>query len=167
LFNPAGKTGRRRKATAVAFLLFFGGWTKAFPTKIEVYKMANFKFVISDGKKSYQFEKDQKDSPVFGKKIGDKMDGDFLGLEGYELEITGGSDKDGFPMRKDVEGQLRKKFLITKGVGFNTDIDGLKRRRMLRGNSVGEDISQVNCKVVKRGDVNIDEIAPKKEKKQE
>jgi small subunit ribosomal protein S6e len=129
--------------------------------------MAVFKFVISDGKKSYQIEKEQKDSPVFGKHIGDAISGDFLGLDGYELQITGGSDKDGFPMRKDIEGQLRKRFLVRKGIGFNTDVDGLRKRRMLRGNSIGDDISQINCKVVKQGSVNIEDVAPKKEKKAE
>jgi small subunit ribosomal protein S6e len=129
--------------------------------------MAVFKFVISDGKESYQIEKDQKDSPVFGKQLGEKLNGDFLGLEGYELQITGGSDKDGFPMRKDIEGQLRKRFLITKSVGFRTDVEGLRRRRMLRGNTIGEDIAQINCKVVQRGSISIADVAPKKEKKAE
>ncbi len=127
--------------------------------------MATFKFVISDGKNSYQVEREQKDSPIFGKKIGDVLDGSFLGLDGYELEITGGSDKDGFPMRKDVEGQLRKRFLLTKSVGFHTDVEGLKRRKMLRGNTIGDDIAQINVKVVKKGSASLEEKFPKKEKK--
>ena len=127
--------------------------------------MASFKFVVSDGKNSYQTEKDQKDAPIFGKKIGDVVDGEFLGLNGYELQIMGGSDKDGFPMRNDIEGQVRRRFLITKGKGFNTDIKGLRRRKMLRGNTIGEDIAQINCKVVKKGGVAIDEVFPKTEKK--
>jgi small subunit ribosomal protein S6e len=129
--------------------------------------MASFKFVISDGKNSYQTEKDQKDAPIFGKKIGETLDGDFLGLPGYELLITGGSDKDGFPMRKDIEGQLRKRFLITKGTGFKTHVEGLRRRKMLRGNAIGDDIAQINCKVVKKGSVSIEEVFPKAEKKKE
>ncbi len=128
--------------------------------------MASFKFVISDAKKSYQIEKDQKDAPVMGKKMGDKIDGSFLGLDGYELEIKGGSDKDGFPMRKDIEGQIRKRFLVTKGVGFHTDVEGLRRRKMLRGNVISEDISQINCKVVKKGPKELEEIL-KKEKIEE
>jgi small subunit ribosomal protein S6e len=127
--------------------------------------MATFKFVISDGKNSYQVEKEQKDSPIFGKKIGDVLDGSFLDLDGYELQITGGSDKDGFPMRNDVEGQVRKRFLLTKGVGFHTDIEGLKRRKMLRGNTIGDDIAQINVKVVKKGPASLEEKFPKKEKK--
>ena len=82
--------------------------------------MANFKFVISDKSKSYQVEKDPKDSPIMGKKIGEEFPADFLGLDGYTLQITGGSDKDGFPMRRDIEGQMLKRFLITKSIGFNS-----------------------------------------------
>lgn len=129
--------------------------------------MAVFKFVISDGKKSWQIEKDQRDAPILGKSLGDVLDGHFLGLDGYELEITGGSDKDGFPMRKDIEGQLRRRFLITKGVGFSGKkkekkgkytLKGVKRRKMLRGNTIADDIAQINCKVIKRGGRSLDEI---------
>ena len=129
--------------------------------------MATFKFVISDGKRSWQIEKDQKDAPILGKKLGENLDGSFLGLDGYELQITGGSDKDGFPMRNDIEGQMRKRFLITKGVGFHTDVEGLRKRKMLRGNLVGDDIAQINCKVVKQGEKPLEEILGKKEAKEE
>src|SRR3989344_2742013 len=65
-----------------------------------------FKFVVSHGGKSYQTEKD---APLAGKKIGDVFEGSLIGLPGYKLAITGGSDKSGFPMRNDIEGQARKK----------------------------------------------------------
>ena len=64
------------------------------------------KFVISEKEKSYQTEKDL--GIIVGKKIGDKFNGDVIGLNGYVLEITGGSDKEGFPMRNDIEGIGRK-----------------------------------------------------------
>jgi small subunit ribosomal protein S6e len=132
--------------------------------------MAVFKFVISDKKQSVQVEKDQKDAPVSGKKIGDKLPGDFLGLIGYELEITGGSDKDGFPMKKDVEGQVRKKIILTRGLGFRTDVEGKRKRRILRGNTISQEITQINCKIVKSGEKNMFEllgITPKEKKKAE
>ncbi len=131
--------------------------------------MASFKFVISEDKKSWQIEKDQRDAPVLGKQIGETLDGGFLGMDGYELQITGGSDKDGFPMRKDIEGQLRKRFLITKGVGFHTKVGGLRRRKMLRGNAIADDIAQINCKVTKHGSKPLEELFPsaKKEAKTE
>ncbi len=133
--------------------------------------MAVFKFVISHAKQSVQVEKDQKDAPVLGKKIGDTLPGEFLGLAGYELLITGGSDKDGFPMRSDVEGQVRKKQILTKGHGFKTDFEGKRKRRIVRGNTIAQDISQINCKVVKAGEKGMHEllgITPKgaKEKKE-
>jgi len=129
--------------------------------------MATFKFVISEKSKSYQVEKDQNDCPVLGKKIGDTISGDFLGLEGYELKITGGSDKDGFPMRKDIEGQTRKKLLVRAGIGFKTDVKGLRRRKTLRGNTINQDVVQINCKVVKIGTKNIAEVLGKADKKEE
>jgi small subunit ribosomal protein S6e len=125
--------------------------------------MPNFKFVISDGKKSYQIEKDQKDCPVFGKKIGESMPADFLGLDGYELAISGGSDKDGFPMRNDVEGIVRKKIILSGGIGFEPYVKGLRRRKMIRGNTIAADIIQINCKVTKQGAKPLDEILGKKE----
>ncbi len=126
-----------------------------------------FKFVISDRGKSYQIEKDQKDTPVMGKKIGDALQGDFLGLHGYELQINGGSDKDGFPMRKDVEGVVRRRIIITKGIGLHTDVEGLRRRRMIRGNTIGTDIAQINCKVAKAGEKSLEEMFGKKEPKED
>lgn len=129
--------------------------------------MANFKFVISQGKYSAQVEKDQKDCPVAGMRIGDVFPGDFLGLNGYELKISGGSDKDGFPMKSDIEGVLRKKFIMTSGLGFDTNVKGLRRRRMLRGNTIGTDIVQINCSVQKAGEKKLEEIIPPKPKKEE
>jgi small subunit ribosomal protein S6e len=126
--------------------------------------MAIFKFVISEKGKSYQVEKDQKSCPVMGKKIGDKIEGNFLGLEGYEFEITGGSDKDGFPMRKDIEGISRKRIIVTDGTGFHADKKGLRRRKMTRGNSIGSDITQINCKVVRAGAKPLDELIKKEDK---
>jgi small subunit ribosomal protein S6e len=130
--------------------------------------MAVFKFVVSDKKKSYQVERDQKDAPVLGKKIGDEIQGDFLGLAGYTLAITGGSDKDGFPMRTDMEGTMRRRIIATKGVGLRSKKEGFRKRKMLRGNLIGADIAQVNCKVVKAGEKPLEETLgkPKEEKKE-
>ncbi|MBI4896141.1 MAG: 30S ribosomal protein S6e [Candidatus Aenigmarchaeota archaeon] len=135
--------------------------------------MAVFKFVVSDGKQSYQVERDQNDCPLFGKKIDDVFPADFLGLSGYELKITGGSDKDGFPMRKDIEGVGRKKIILTKGKGFSGTlrakkgpyvIKGIRKRKLLKGNTIDGNLVQINCKVVKTGTPPLSEILGKKEK---
>lgn len=136
---------------------------------LEDVNMTNFKFVISDGKRSWQVEKNQSECPIMGKKIGDAFSGEFLGLHGYELQITGGSDKDGFPMMKDVDGIVRKKIILTKGFAFAAEKEGERKRKLVRGNTIAADIVQVNCKVVKQGDRPIEGIlgSRKKEEKAE
>ncbi len=126
----------------------------------------NFKFVISSANRSYQVEKDQKECPVLGKKLGESFSGDFLGLDGYELMITGGSDKDGFPMRKDIEGVVKKRLILTDGIGFHAE-KGLRKRKMLRGNNITLDTVQINCKVTKKGSKPLEEVLGKKEAKPE
>jgi small subunit ribosomal protein S6e len=83
------------------------------------------------------------------------------------LKITGGSDKDGFPMHPDVEGIGRKRILLTGPPGFHPRLKGERRRKTVRGNTISEDIVQINCKIVKRGEKPIEELVPKKAKAEE
>ena len=133
--------------------------------------MANFKLVISDPKtrKAYQKEVEQAASGLLGKKLGEKVSLDSLGLSGYEMEITGGSDKQGFPMRRDVEGTGRKKIILSVGPGFHPKRKGHRKRKSIRGNTVSADTIQVNGKIVKHGTKAIDQVLgkPKEEKKEE
>ena len=122
-----------------------------------------FKICINEPKtkKSWQVEKDI--PSLIGLKIGDKFDGSLIGLSGFTLQITGGSDKDGFPMRYDLTGIARKKALLTKGVGFRGikkigkvkyKVNGMRKRKYIRGNTISADIVQVNCKVIEgEGDI--------------
>ena len=130
--------------------------------------MANFKIVVSDSKtkKAFQKEIEQKASGFMGKRIGEKVKGDSLGLTGYEFEVTGGSDAQGFPMRKDVEGIARKKVLLSRGVGFKTKVRGLRKRKSVRGNTVSSSISQINVKIATYGSKPIEELIGKVEKKE-
>ena len=84
-----------------------------------------------------------------GRKLGDVFEGSILGLKD-KLQITGGSDKDGFPMRSDIMGGVRKSVLLSKGVGFNSKIKGERRRRSVRGNTITDDIVQLNLKIIKK-----------------
>jgi small subunit ribosomal protein S6e len=125
--------------------------------------MAEFKIVISDPKtgKSYQREVKEPDSrKLFGQKIGDHVKGEIFGLTGYEFEITGGSDYCGFPMRRDVIGTARKKILSIKGTGVQGLDSGERVRKTVAGNTVFENTSQVNLKVLKAGR---EPLEPKKE----
>lgn len=102
--------------------------------------------------KSHQRELDETTSrKLIGRKIGDKISGDLIGLEGYEFEITGGSDHCGFPMRKDVKGAVRKKILAVEGVGIKRKGRGIRQRKTVCGNTIGSTIFQVNLKILAEG----------------
>jgi small subunit ribosomal protein S6e len=130
--------------------------------------MANFKVVVSDpkSKKAFQKEIEQKASGFMGKSIGDKVKGDSIGLPGYELQMTGGSDAQGFPMRRDFEGIARKRLLLSIGPGFHPEMRGQRKRKSVRGNTVSAAISQINVKVVTYGSKPMEQLLgePKKEK---
>ena len=120
---------------------------------------------MKDGK-SYQKELKSPEADVLSKlKIGDTVSGDTLGFPGYEFQITGGSDKCGFPMRKGVQ-FARKKVYISGGVGFNgkdrnnQKQNGLGIRRTVCGEKVTSIIHQVNLKVLKEGAVPLGGEAP-------
>ncbi len=111
------------------------------------------KIVISaKGSKTVQKEIDAALSPkLYGKKIGDKIEGSDIGLEGYEFQITGGSDLSGFPMRSDVTGTLRKRIFTTRSLGVHLDRRGTKVRKSVAGNTVFEKTAQINAIVTKQG----------------
>ncbi|MEK0349443.1 MAG: S6e family ribosomal protein, partial [Nitrosopumilus sp.] len=49
-------------------------------------------------------------------------------------------------MRKDIHGAARKYVLLTKGVGLQAAEIGQRVRKLMRGNTVSEEIYQINCK---------------------
>jgi small subunit ribosomal protein S6e len=119
-----------------------------------------YKVVVSDPKtgKSYQVSvKDEKARKIRGVKIGDELDGAVLGLTGYKLELTGGSDRGGFAMKEGVHGQVAKKILMDKGVGYKAK-SGSRARRRVHGQEVGEDIIQVNTKIVGYGSKSVEDL---------
>ena len=119
------------------------------------------KVVISDKKsgKSFQTEvEDNKSKPFYGMKIGNEFDGSLIGLTGYKVKLTGGTDKDGFPMRPDVHGTERKRLLLTHGIGFKGKRKGERKRKTVRGNIMSEFIAQMNVIVTDHGSKGISEI---------
>jgi len=128
-----------------------------------------FKLVISDpkGGRSYQVEvKDPEARRLVGLRIGDKFDGGIAGLPGYELQITGGTDRDGFPMRPDVAGPGRKSVLLAGPPAFKPRQGGERKRKRVRGKQISDTITQVNTKIVKRGEKPLEEIFGTKQEEQ-
>jgi small subunit ribosomal protein S6e len=132
--------------------------------------MVEFKVVVNDTKtgKSHQVQvSGHHANSLIGKKIGDEVDGIFISLPGYKLRISGGTDKDGFPMRSDLPGTARRRLLISKGKGFNAKENGIRRKKSIRGNSINQDIVQINMKVVKHSSKPIENLIKKDEKPEE
>ncbi|NLK25250.1 MAG: 30S ribosomal protein S6e [Euryarchaeota archaeon] len=130
--------------------------------------MVEFKAVINEVKtgKSYQVTvAGHHANSLIGKKIGDVVDGIFVGLPSYKLKVSGGSDKDGLPMRADLPGARRKKILLTDGVGFRAPDNGMRCRKNIRGNTISPDTVQINMIITQEGSKSIEELLPKNEEK--
>ena len=89
--------------------------------------------------------KDNDANPLLGLQLGNEADATIVGLNG-KLKLTGGSDKSGVPMRNDIHGAARKYVLLSKGVGLQAAEKGQRVRKLMRGNTVSEEIYQINCK---------------------
>jgi small subunit ribosomal protein S6e len=70
--------------------------------------------------------------------------------------VTGGSDKSGTPMRSDLHGGVKKYILMTDSVGARNLDPGERKRKLVRGNLITEEIYQLNCQL-------IDSLLPSKE----
>lgn len=123
--------------------------------------MVEFKIVIGDSKTKRAFKSELK-SPdadqLLGKKIGETFRGELINLPGFEFTITGGSDKAGFPMNLDLEGQGKRRLILEKGdVGFKgpKKFKGLRVRKLVRGNTIAPDTVQINCKITKHGEIDL------------
>jgi len=105
----------------------------------------------------------QQFSLIVGRRIGETFDGSAFGFKGVDLKVTGGTDVDGFPMRPDVSGQRKARILLTEGIGFHPRekppskskkkrnrrrVKGMRKSVIVRGNMIGEEISQVNVVTV-------------------
>jgi small subunit ribosomal protein S6e len=122
--------------------------------------MADFKVVVSDPEtgRTTQVEVDGQDANRFlGRELGDEVDGGAVGLDGATLELTGGSDNAGRPLRSDVAGSALKELLLEGCVGFAPSRDGERKRVTVRGREISEAVAQINASVVD-GDADFDAL---------
>ena len=123
--------------------------------------MASFTVVVSDPEsgETYQREAEDQDANRFiGRSIGEDVDGGAVGLDGYTVEITGGSDFAGRPMRDDVSGPDLKEVLLDGGTGYKPSREGERKRVTVRGGEVSDAVAQLNVKITERGDADVEEL---------
>jgi small subunit ribosomal protein S6e len=107
--------------------------------------------IISDPEtgKSRKVEiEDSRMSALIGRRIGEILDGAIANLPGYKLQLTGGCDKDGIPMRPDIHGGVKGRFILSGGVGYKPRNPGERRKKMVRGNTVTSETKYLNFKIV-------------------
>jgi len=124
--------------------------------------MASFTVVVGDPESgsSYQLEAEEQDANRFmGKSIGEEVDGGSVGLDGYTLEITGGSDEAGRPLNGEVSGPNLTQVLMTgRQTGYRPDRDGERRRITVRGSEISDAVAQVNASIAERGSTDGDDL---------
>ena len=115
--------------------------------------MAKFKVIVSDpeaGTSKVVELEEARAAPLIGKKISEVIDGSIVDLPGHKAQIMGGSDKDGFPMRPSVHGGVRRRIVLSGGVGFTPTNEGMRKRKTIRGNVITDEIVQINMKITER-----------------
>jgi ribosomal protein S6E (S10) len=137
--------------------------------------MVTYKINVAHNGKTFKLESE--DESIVGKAIGDKIDGKEFSadLEGYELEITGTSDKSGFMGMASIDGPGLHKVLLGYGTGMHKKPKGLKKknerpnglrlRKTVRGKEISLSTVQINTKILKEGAKKFDALfeAPKEE----
>jgi len=130
----------------------------------------------NDGK-TYKVEVES--TALEGKELFDTINGEDISadLAGYELVITGASDKSGFMASKTVEGVGTKRILLKYGTGMHkkpkgekkvgSKPAGLRLRKTVRGKVLSKDTRQVNIKVIKEGTKKLADIFAKPEEGEE
>lgn len=128
--------------------------------------MAEFKVVVADPKTGRAYNIDASGGTagaLVGRKIGDEVDAGPLGLAGYTMKITGGSDRTGTPANSSLPGAGRKRLLAAGDMtGYHPRMEGQRRRKMLRSKEITADFVQINAKVTAYGDKALEEIFPPK-----
>lgn len=89
------------------------------------------------------------------KRMGQEVPGDTVGDEfkGYIFKITGGNDKQGFPMKQGVMHPTRVRLLLSKGHScYRPRRTGERKRKSVRGCIVGMDLAVLSLVIVKQGE---------------
>jgi len=105
----------------------------------------------------------------YDKRVSQEVPGDSIGDEwkGYVFRITGGNDKQGFPMKQGVLLPHRVRLLLADGHScYRPRRTGERKRKSVRGCIVGPDIAVLSLVVVKQGEEEIpgltDTVLPKR-----
>merc|ERR1712173_387150 len=108
--------------------------------------------------KLFEINDEHKVRPFYEKRMGAEVDAATLGEEwnGYVFRITGGNDKQGFPMKQGVLTQGRVRLLLSKGHScYRARKTGERKRKSVRGCIVDGNLAVLNLAIVRKGEGEI------------
>lgn len=115
----------------------------------------NVSYPATGCQKLFEVVDEHKLRVFYEKRIGTEVEVDILGDEwkGYVLKISGGNDKQGFPMKQGVLSNVRVRLLLSKGHScYRPRRDGERKRKSVRGCIVDSNLSVLSLVVVKKGE---------------
>jgi len=118
----------------------------------------NIAYPANGSQKLIEIEDERRLRAFYDKRMGQEVPGDSVGDEfkGYVFKITGGNDKQGFPMKQGVMHPTRVKLLLSKGHScYRPRKTGERKRKSVRGCIVGADLAVLSLVIVKQGDSEI------------
>jgi small subunit ribosomal protein S6e len=129
----------------------------------------NISYPANGTQKMIEVEEDRKLRIFMDRRMGQEVQADVLGDEfkGYVLRITGGNDKQGFPMKQGVMHPTRVRLLLSAGHScYRPRRNGERKRKSVRGCIVGADLAVLSLSIVKVGEGQIpgltDTVHPKR-----
>ena len=118
----------------------------------------NISYPANGSQKLIEVEDERKLRVFMDRRMGQEVPADSVGDEwkGYIFRITGGNDKQGFPMKQGVMHPTRVRLLLSEGHScFRPRRTGERRRRSVRGCIVGMDLSVLALAIVKQGEQDV------------
>ena len=132
--------------------------------------MAKFKVIVSDpqeGTSKVVELEEARAAPFIGRRVGETIDGSIVDLPAHKVQILGGSDKDGVPIRGNVHGGVHRNVVLSGGAGFSPKKKGERKRKTVRGNTITDEIVQINMKIVEKPAAKSSEAKTRKPAKKE
>ena len=129
----------------------------------------NISYPANGTQKLIEIEDERKLRVFMDRRMGQEVQGDSVGPEfkGYVFKITGGNDKQGFPMKQGIMHPTRVRLLLSDGHScYRPRRTGERKRKSVRGCIVAMDLSVLALSVVKQGDEELpgltDKVLPKR-----
>ncbi|KAK9351467.1 ribosomal protein S6e-domain-containing protein [Lipomyces doorenjongii] len=118
----------------------------------------NISYPANGTQKLIEIDEERRTHIFMEKRIGQEVEGDSVGDEfkGYIFKITGGNDKQGFPMKQGVMHPSRVRLLLSKGHScYRPRRTGERKRKSVRGCIVANDLAVLSLAIVKQGESDI------------